>query len=80
MLALHVLKQGERLAERAKRILHTGLAVRLGRCVFRLEQGSDGPRDVLSDPENLLRNVRVLLQRLECLAERFTSLPCFARR
>jgi len=80
MLALHILKEGERLAERAQRILHTCLAVRLGRGVFRLEKRTDGLGDVLDDAKHLLWNVLVLLQRLECFAERFTSLSCFARR
>jgi hypothetical protein len=61
VLALHILKQGERLAERAERILHTGLAVRLSRGVFRLEEGANRLRDVLDDAEHLLRNVGVLL-------------------
>ena len=38
MLALHILKQRERLAERAERVRHTGLPVRLGRRVFRFEE------------------------------------------
>ena len=61
MFALHVLKEGEGLAERTERVLHAGLAVRLGRCVLRLEKCPDGFRDVLDDAEHLLRNVFVLL-------------------
>jgi len=49
------------LAERTERILYAGLAVWLGRGVLRLEQRADGLRDVLDDPEHLLRNVFVLL-------------------
>jgi hypothetical protein len=61
VLALHVLEQGECLAERTERILYAGLAVRLGRGVLRLEKRADGLRDVLDDAEHLLRNVFVLL-------------------
>jgi hypothetical protein len=61
MLALHILKKGERLAERAQRILHTRLAVRFGRRIFCLEKRADGLRDVLDDAKHLLRNVLVLL-------------------
>jgi hypothetical protein len=61
VLALHVLKQGECLAERTERILYTGFAVWLGRGVFRFEKRANGLRDILDDPEHLLRNVFVLL-------------------
>ncbi|TNF63721.1 MAG: hypothetical protein EP303_02435 [Deltaproteobacteria bacterium] len=61
VLALHILKQRERLAERAQRVLHAGLAIRFGRGVFGLEERPDGLRDVLGDPEYFLRNVSVLL-------------------
>jgi len=61
MLALHVLKQRERLAERSQRVLHTGLTVGLGRCIFRLEEGADGPRDILRQSKYLLGNLRVFL-------------------
>jgi hypothetical protein len=80
VLALHILKKRERLAERTEGTLHTGLAVRLGRGVLRLEQRANGLRDVLDDAEDLLRNVLVLLQCLECFAERFASLSRFGRR
>ncbi|UCF46035.1 MAG: hypothetical protein JSU89_02315 [Myxococcales bacterium] len=55
------MKQRERLAERAQRVLHAGLAIRFGRGVFGLEERPDGLRDVLGDPEYFLRNVSVLL-------------------
>ena len=74
MFALHILKQRKRLAECTERVLHAGLAVRLGRCVLRFEKRADGLRDVLDDAEHLLRNIFVLLQCLECFAERFTSM------
>gem|GEM_PF-4829133 len=80
MFALHVLKQRERLAERAQRVLHAGLAVRLGGGVFRLEEGPDGFGDVLRHSAHLLGDVRVFLQCLERFAKRFTSLSRFAGR
>jgi hypothetical protein len=80
VLALHILQQRERLAERTERTLHTGFAVRLSRCVFRLEKRPNRFRDVLDDAEHLLWNVLVLLQCLECFAERFASLSRFSRR
>jgi hypothetical protein len=61
MLALHILKKGERLAERAQRVLYTRFAIRFGRRVFRLEKRANGLRDVLDDAKHLLRNVLVLL-------------------
>jgi hypothetical protein len=80
VLALYILKQRQRLAERTERVLHAGLAVRLGRGVLRLEKRADGLRDVLDDAEHLLRNIFVLLQCFECFAERFTSLSRFVGR
>jgi hypothetical protein len=61
VLALHILKQGERLAERTECTLYTSFAVWLGRRVFRLEKRANGLRYVLDDAEHLLRNVLVLL-------------------
>jgi hypothetical protein len=64
MLALHVLKQRERLAQGSECVLDAGLAVDLRRGVLRLEQGAHRLRDVLRNPEDLFRDVRVLLERL----------------
>jgi len=61
MLTLHILKQGQRLAESAQRVLYTRFAIRFGRCVFRFEKRPNGLRDVLDDAKHLLRNVLVLL-------------------
>ena len=80
MVALHVLEQGERLAERAERVLDAGLAVRLGGRELRLEERADRLGHVLRETQNLFGNVGVLLQRFECFAERFTSLSRLARR
>jgi hypothetical protein len=68
VLALHVLQQGQRLAERAKGALHTRFPIGLRRCLFSLEQRPDRLRDVLRDLENFFRNFGVLLERFECLA------------
>jgi hypothetical protein len=68
MVALHVLKQGERLAERAECVFDAALAVRFGRRVLRLEEGADRLGDVLREAENLIGNVVILLQRFECFA------------
>jgi hypothetical protein len=80
MVAVHVLQEGERLAERTQRVLDAGLAVRLGGRELRLEKGADRLGDVLRESENLFGYVGVLLQRFECFAERFTSLSRLARR
>ncbi len=80
MVAIHVLEQGEGLAERAQGVLYAGLAIRFSGGVLRLEQSADRLGHVLRQPENLFGNVRILLQRFECFAERFTSLPRLARR
>jgi hypothetical protein len=69
VFAFHVLEKGERLAERAKGILHAGLAVWFGGRVLRLEQRADRFGHVLRKSEDLFGNVRVLLQRFECFAE-----------
>ncbi len=79
MVAVHVLEQGERLAERAEGVLDAGLAVRFGGRVFRLEEGADRLGHVLRESENLVGNLGVLLQRFECFAERFTRLSRLAR-
>jgi len=80
VLALHVLKQGESLAECAQRVLHAGLPVRLRRGEFGFEQSANGFGDVLRDSENSFRNVGFHLQCFECFAERFTSLSRFGGR
>lgn len=80
MLALHVLKERERLAQGPERVLDTGLAVDLRRRVLRFEQRTDRPGDVLRHAEDLLRDIRVLLERLERMSECFPSLPRFVRR
>ena len=61
MLALHVLKKCQCLAERAERVLHAGLSVNLGRCVLGFEEGANGPRDILRQSKYLLGNLRVFL-------------------
>ncbi|MGB3050958.1 MAG: hypothetical protein WBB42_08155 [Polyangiales bacterium] len=68
MVAFHVLEQGQRLAECAKRIFYAGLAVRFGGGVLRLEEGADRLGHVLREPKNLFGNVGVLLQCFECFA------------
>ena len=80
MLAVHVLEQGEGLAERAKRALHAGLAIRFRRGVFGFKECANGSRHVLSESEDLFGNVAVLLQRLKCFAERLASLSRCVRR
>ena len=80
MLALHVLEQCKRLAERAERVLHAGLAVRFSRGVFGLKEGADGLGNVLRESEELIGNVGILLQRFECFAKRFASLSRLVRR
>jgi hypothetical protein len=69
------LKEGEGLAQRAEGAPDAGFAVDFGRGEFGFEEGAHGPCDVLRDPEHLLRNVLVLLQRLQRLSERLASLP-----
>jgi hypothetical protein len=80
VIAFHILEKGESLAKRAQSVLHACLAIGFGRRVLRFEQRADGLGHVLSQPEDLFGDVCVLLKRFECFAERFASLPRFARR
>ena len=80
MLRLDVLKEGERLTQRSKRVPDAGLAVDFGRGELGFEERPNRPRNVLRDPEDFFGNVLVLLKRLQRLAERLASLPCLAGR
>lgn len=76
MLALHVLEQGERLAQGPEGVLDARLAVDLGGSVLGFEKRADRPRDVLRDAEGFFWYVGVLLERFERFAER---LACLSR-
>ena len=69
MLALHVLKQCERLAQRSECAFDACLAVDLRRGVLRFEEGADRFCDVLRNTEDFFRDVCVLLERFERLSE-----------
>jgi hypothetical protein len=79
VLALHVLQQGERLAQGAEGVLDASLAIDLGRSVLGFEERSDRLRDVLSDAQRFFWNVCVLLQRFERLAQRLARTSRLAR-
>lgn len=75
MLALDVLKESQRLAERSKCAFDAGLSVWLGRSALRLEESPDRLRDILGDRQDIVRYVSLLLQHLERFAKRFASVP-----
>ncbi|MEM8607608.1 MAG: hypothetical protein AAGF92_10905 [Myxococcota bacterium] len=67
------MEQGERLTQRSEGALHAGLAIGLGGGVLGFEQSPNGLGDVLSDLQDLIGDVRLALQRLECPSERFAG-------
>ena len=63
VLAPHVLKEREGLADEAERCLHRALAVDLVARALGLEELSDRLGEVLRHGEHVLRDVRIVLQR-----------------
>jgi hypothetical protein len=78
VLALHVLKQRERLAQGSEGVLDARLPVDFGGSVLGFEKRAHRSRDVLRDAERFFWNVSVLLERLERFAERFACLSRLA--
>ena len=79
MFGFDVLQQRQCLTQGPERALDAGLPVGLRGCVLGFKQRAHGLSHVLRDFENLVRDVRLALKRLERLSERFAGGLCLLR-